>query len=805
MSFTEPIDFSKYGINFDYNPDTKKLPESIKNNILPAVFTNNTVKFTKGDGSEISMNLKKKLGAGSYGEAWATDTEIEKGMPLIVKVISARDITNKNRLADYEYDILQEALIQIIIYEATKNISVSEINLIGPFVPKLFLIGKDSKNFYIVSEKLDDSLFSILHRSSKIPTTEFITTSTLHLSKMLIILYEKLKFNHRDLKADNIMYKIINDKINVRFIDFGYSCIKYNNLFLSAISRDIYASTLHCNSKIRDMHSYLYSLLKYSIYKHTKCPIKRIIHALIVIDDAELPNSWSNTYERFDEYNDNDNKLAALNSSPDVIFNVFSSLYFSSEQSCSNILNPDWTKYLAKLYKSTVFFITDDEYKHVSPKLLDDFLLPFLKDNLGLIWKNNVSTDIFFQDFYYKLSDKVYSCDDSKNICKRIQFKAPNNLLPKLFDEFMRMELYKRSDFLYETILHKIARNKESPYADSYLDIVLSKNLTDHFINSKSNKGLSAFHIAVNKNYTNAINKLDKYIDITDITNIDLFDFLLKPDNDYIEKYPLKGQRLLFGVISLNVHKYNYLIKKYIDRIDKNILVNYRFEYRDIFTNFSILDVAIYINNVDAIKMFLSYDLTVQKEPFIFNISKISDYEVIVPLLAKYFDESLINSVDESNNNITPLINAVKWNNLLLVKKFINTPNIIISKQDRLGKTCLHYASHNASTYIDNAKNVAFEIVKLLIDKYPALTDIKDKTGAGPGNKQIAVAANVRNYIKSRKSGLFKQNPNIEKNKRDNGNKKVGAKRSATKRSDRKRSDRNRSDKKSQRKTRKYK
>jgi hypothetical protein len=794
MSFTELIDFSKYGINFDYTPDTKKLPESIKNNILPVVFTNKTVTFTKGDDSEISMNLKTKLGAGSYGEAWDTDTEIEKGMPLIVKVISAAHIKNRNRLANYEYDIVQEVLIQIILYESTKNISLPEINLIGPFVPKLFLIGKDSKNFYIVSEKLDDSLFTILHGSNKIPTTEFIKTSTLHLSKMLIILYEKLKFNHRDLKADNIMYKIIDDKINVRFIDFGFSCIKYNNLFLSAISGEVYASKLHCNSKIRDMHAYLYSLLNYSVYRKTKCPIKRLINALIVIDDAELPESWSNSYNRFDKYNDNNNKMSALNSSCDVVFNVFSSLNFSSDVSCSNI-NSDWTKYLAKLYKSTVVFLTDDEYKNVSPELLDDFLLPFLKNNLEIIWKNNVSTDIFFKDFYYKLSDKVYSCDDSTNICKRVQFKAPNKLLPTLIDDFMKKELYKRYDASNEIILHKIVRNKESPYADTYLDIFLSKDLNAAFINSKPPKnGLTAYHIALNNNYTNAINKLAKYVDSTDLSNVDFIEALLKSDNDYIEKYPLKGQELLFKIIRVNNTKYNYLIKKYIDRIDKNILIKNTFTYSTMFKDFSALDVAIYFNNVDAIKMFLPYDFSVQKDRFIFNISKISDYEVIAPLLAKYFDESLINIVDESDNNTTPLINAVKQNNLLIVKKLINNPNIIISKQDLDGRTCLHYASYYASVYVGNSKNnVAFEIVKLLIDKYPALTDIKDKTGVGPGNKQFALAPNVREYIKTRKSGLFKKNPNIEKNKRDI-NKKVGGKRSDTKRRD----------KKSQRKTRKY-
>jgi len=108
MSFVKSIDFSKYGIQFDCSPDIDKLPESIKQNILPVVRNDKSVKFTKKDGSEINMNLSRQVGKGSYGAAWTTETEIDKGVKLIVKIMSSSHIKSKAELADYEYDIVQE-------------------------------------------------------------------------------------------------------------------------------------------------------------------------------------------------------------------------------------------------------------------------------------------------------------------------------------------------------------------------------------------------------------------------------------------------------------------------------------------------------------------------------------------------------------------------------------------------------------------------------------------------------------------------------------------------------------------------
>jgi len=631
MSFQDDIDFSKYGVNFDFNQETQSLPDSIKSNILPVVATKGVVKFKKNNGSEITMNLKTKLGAGSYGAAWTTNTELEKGVPLIVKIISSSHITNALALASYEYDIVQESVAQIIVYECTKDIKLPEINLVGPFAPKLFLIGKDNENFYIVSERMDGSVDSFL-RGNTVPPTEFIKSSIVQLSAILYIVWKKIHFNHRDLKPDNIMYKVVDGHINVRLIDFGFSCLKYRNLVVAPVSNEVFASALHCDSSIRDMHGYLFYLVFYTTYKKFRCPLKRLINSLLVTDAVDLPKNWAKTYEEFNTYNTRDNTNAALNCSLDVVYNIFSELKFSTEVSCSNI-DPGWTKHLRKLYFKTVDMLTDDEYANVRKEILDPFLVPYLKSRLETIWKLNKSDTIFVNDFKYRLKPSWYSCNNNLS-CDRRDFFAQGNIISILFTEFLKRKLYLNTDATNETIFHKIAKNKLSHKAVEYLDSLLALNPPVSLLNIQSQSGKTALDIAVESRFTYAIEKL------TPLTSVSLKESIMKV-------------------------------------------------------------------NID------------------------------------------------------------------LVKKALEDPGILISKKDSYGKTCLHYASAIASFTKGEQKQTAFEIVKLLLERYPALADIKDNEGKGPGNPSIATDPDVRKLILSAKSTFFKRNPNTEKSKRGAGRKRT--------------------------------
>jgi ankyrin repeat protein len=137
-------------------------------------------------------------------------------------------------------------------------------------------------------------------------------------------------------------------------------------------------------------------------------------------------------------------------------------------------------------------------------------------------------------------------------------------------------------------------------------------------------------------------------------------------------------------------------------------------------------------------------------------------------LLEKYLDRSFINY--QKPDKTTALIHAAHRNNIYLVRKLIELGAKTAIK-DEFGRTALHHASVQASKHEPNA----FEIVKLLIEANPALPNIKNMSKKGPGNPLFATNKEVRNYIRSRKTGWF------TKRKENTNAKKVGGKRKTRK------------------------
>jgi serine/threonine protein kinase len=547
----------------------------------------------------------------------------------------------------------------------------------------MFLIGKDANNFYIVSERLEANLADFF---KTVPTTDFLKTTIVQLSKILELLYEKIKFNHRDLKPDNIMFKMIDNKINVRLIDFGFSCLKYRKLSISAVSREVYASRLHCNSKIRDMHSFLYYLVNYTVYRDMQCPIKRLINALMASPNVRRPNDWSNSYTLFDKYNAEGGNFVTLNCSYDVVHNIFQTITFSSDKSCSNI-NADWARFLVELNTNNNRLLTDDEYKNIRPEVLEPFLLPYLKNNLLSFWKNSSSDGMLITEFKYVREVNIDSCSyySRRTECAQ-ELNAPSELLPLLFNEFIDSpyNLVFETDKKNETILHKIVRNKDFPNADKYLDralIALKDNV--NFINKQPyGSGKTAYEMALDNNYTYAHEYLITYIDVKNgLINLKMLDLILEPDNKYFDNKKEAPLFILYNIIKANEKEYNERIDKFINKLGINTLQKVTFkDDRGEKNTFTPIDLAIFLNNTYILRKFLQYNLPVDKSRLLFNISILQDEELITKVLDTYMDVSFVNDYNKFYD-ATPLIYAVKYNNLTVVKKLVNIPNIKYSKQ----------------------------------------------------------------------------------------------------------------------------
>ena len=740
-AFTENIDFSKYGLDLDITSETKAIPQQFLDDIPSVTKTNSSITFNNPSGP-LTFNLKDEpIGKGTYGSVW----EVDSDNPMIVKILRLPNDPG------YTYDVIQEILIQIIIYEATKDIVIPEIGLNGPFCPQFFYFGKDSAHLYIVMEKLDGDLKQLLlNKSSKPLTTEIIKDTTVQISKILSVLYSKLQFSHRDFKPDNIMYKLIDGRINIRFIDFGFSCLTYKKLYLRALDKSQYASKFKsCATKYRDLHSYFRYLLDFSLYAELDCPIKRIINILMSSNQTE-PRDWAQTYYEYNRTNAETSIQKSENLSFDVVYKVFTSLDIERPSNACSKIASSWISNIVKLYDSSVPLISNEEFLTISA----DFTKPYIKKYVGgqiySIWPYNTDPNALVSSLKYSLPISQYNK-------RRSLIDVPEDMVPYFFNLFLESQYRSESaDATGEKILHKIARNPMVKDINDKIDLVLSVNSSIRFIYHKNYNKKTALEIALENNFDYAVDKLlstenilDFFTSYTEGMSRSLVQLLITKRPDLVFKLRNSQNSTLLGIA---------LFKNKEEIFNDIMALDPPYDYLSHVNKqgFSLVDFAMKANNIVALKALLDLNIAPNKDTVLELLAELKNEELVAKIFDKYAGGLDVNrSVNKKN---TPMILAAIFNNITLVKKLLSR-NAKLASKDHLGRTALHYAAINASDLTGNAKKQAFEIVQLLMETNPILPNIKNNSGKGPANPEYIKNASVREYIRSRKSSMFSKKP----------------------------------------------
>ena len=195
------IDLRPYGLNWtlDINKPEDYVPKKVIPSIANTTLTGgNKVTFTLFDGTEKSFTMSEELGHGSFGAAYKVAEQID-GMDVVVKSI-------KHEAKEEEFkDAVIEFLIQLICAEETKDDKFDGIS--GPFVPRVYYIGKNDQNIYLVSERMDMTLQKAFRGDPKtqLPpnrTLSFLRDVIVQIAKILDILERKDRYSHRDLQSD---------------------------------------------------------------------------------------------------------------------------------------------------------------------------------------------------------------------------------------------------------------------------------------------------------------------------------------------------------------------------------------------------------------------------------------------------------------------------------------------------------------------------------------------------------------------------------------------------------------------------
>jgi serine/threonine protein kinase len=220
----------------------------------------------------------KKLGEGTFGRVHAVgDDKIMKIMRTASKSI--------------EDNLIQEITIQQKLSEKEPGVC-----------PKVYGFGKieETSEYIIIMEKCEDTVHNLLNRE---PTDENFLDYYDQIATILGRL-EPYEFNHRDLKADNVMYKTdpATGKRVFLLIDFGFSCATIDGVKYAGTL--YFASAEKCFRRSRDLAQLVFQSYRYATNQTFKTFIQLVLTFTVLGKKCVMTNGcppsflarWADTY-----------------------------------------------------------------------------------------------------------------------------------------------------------------------------------------------------------------------------------------------------------------------------------------------------------------------------------------------------------------------------------------------------------------------------------------------------------------------------------------------------------------------------
>lgn len=257
------ISFHSLGLFYDLTPESN-LAADLTYHILRSArkFPNpdgsiHSISFGSGP-SRKTYTIVEKLGEGSYGAAYkATGPD---GRIYAVKHIK-ESLDNHAMLSAF----IRECMIQAIIVLYTEGLPN------GPYAPRLYHMGYDpvTSEGFLCAEVLHNRFDNLIQVLTPAENNIVVPGALIQLSNILENLKDSFRFNHRDLKTDNIMYSKRGAERLFKLIDFGFSCLTWKGVKISGswwFDREVEHGkviTRNCFKVDRDLGQLVYYLKLY--------------------------------------------------------------------------------------------------------------------------------------------------------------------------------------------------------------------------------------------------------------------------------------------------------------------------------------------------------------------------------------------------------------------------------------------------------------------------------------------------------------------------------------------------------------
>ena len=248
----------------------------------------------------VHYTVEKKLGSGTYGTAYRVHCASD-GQSYAIKYIKRGLSTKRDFLI-----FLKESLIQILLAEESK----AEPG--GPFVPTLYEIGFNpfTMEGFIRSELMHNSYENLVNALTPAENDIVIPDALHQIATHMKFFGERLAFNHRDLKGDNIMYRRAVNAAGKSYrqfclIDFGLSCLTWNGLQISG--GNYFAASATCFKKERDLCQFIYYIVNFNpISDKLRAELVKFLIVRLKKSEVkllEVLDAWLDTYNYLNRKN----------------------------------------------------------------------------------------------------------------------------------------------------------------------------------------------------------------------------------------------------------------------------------------------------------------------------------------------------------------------------------------------------------------------------------------------------------------------------------------------------------------------
>jgi hypothetical protein len=195
-----------------------------------------------------TYSIGSMLGEGTYGKTYQIIHMIDNHVSVLktMRLRSSVDMVKNS---------IKEAIINLVLERESEH----EPN--GPYVPRFYELAFDPhRNLVLMRiERIHGDLESVYQASTPEQNDIIVPETVADLAHVLNFFHKRIKYNHRDMKANNVGYVYTADgKYNIKLIDFGMSCLTWKGVQVSG--EQYFPITDPCFIPSRDLTQYIYEI-----------------------------------------------------------------------------------------------------------------------------------------------------------------------------------------------------------------------------------------------------------------------------------------------------------------------------------------------------------------------------------------------------------------------------------------------------------------------------------------------------------------------------------------------------------------